>query len=41
MSPLELHHFYPKSRSNFAEIFHRPFQAAMYTKNEELRVQTA
>ena len=33
MSPLEVHHFLPKSRTNFAQMFHRPFLTAMYTKN--------
>ena len=37
MSALELHHFVPKSKTNFSNMFHRPFETAIYTKNQELQ----
>lgn len=37
MSALELHHFVPKSRTSFADMFHRAFPAALYTKQADLR----
>ena len=33
MTDFETHHFSPKSRTNFNQMFHRPFNTCLVTKN--------
>ena len=41
LSPLEHHHFYPKSDTEFPKMFHREFTTALYSRDEELRNHAA
>ena len=40
MTDFETHHFSPSSRTNFNQMFHRPFNTCLVTKNQALSQKT-